>query len=378
MSSHGSGEPNRATAARIQATRKTTGKTRVPLEQQPALTYVRTVRKDRNVRASADSRHRVDRYILEYRDAEGREYRKSVETSRGRAPTILPHGTNAELSTNTEQWRAATRARAAAPRAPKSDEQRAAEWQQMAERGAAERAAMEREREAVLADAAAQRAAEAAKSPEQRAAEAAAARAAVEAQLNAALGTPTRPPNAETGARTTTTTTTSSRVIGSRAVKPRTKVEQAQYDEAHAAPGSPARAAAHQRLLDLASTPAALRPLHEADSAFQRASAAARTAQDQRNHGYSNWTEYNAARKAENDARTALTDAAQEFHRKWGVMAVEAEQRAGQRRLEAKQAAAAKRAATRASKPKAPRPSTVSPRTAPVTRKRASRKRATA
>lgn len=143
------------------------------------------------------------------------------------------------------------------------------------------------------------------------------------------------------------TATTRSRVIGSRAsLKPRTKLEQAQYDEAHAHPGSPERAAAHARLLDLASTPAALRAVTQADLAWQRAVAAESEQQDRHNHGYSNWTELNAARKAANDARNALTDATQAFHRKYGVMALEAMQRAGQRRVAAKQAAAAKRSVT--------------------------------
>ena len=52
------------------------------------LKKIALIRVERNVRSFKDYRKKVDRYIVEYRDENGDEYRKSFEVKRGEKPII--------------------------------------------------------------------------------------------------------------------------------------------------------------------------------------------------------------------------------------------------------------------------------------------------
>lgn len=80
-----------------------TKKKPVPKDQGPVLRLIGTVRVDNDVRLSSDQRYKVDRHIVEYRDNENNEYRKSFFVRRGEEPNIPKSGTSFELSALSDQ-----------------------------------------------------------------------------------------------------------------------------------------------------------------------------------------------------------------------------------------------------------------------------------
>jgi hypothetical protein len=60
------------------------------------------VRVEYNVRSNIDQRYRVDRYIVNYRDTEGNDYRKSFESRK--TPNIPETGTHKTLNALQRQW----------------------------------------------------------------------------------------------------------------------------------------------------------------------------------------------------------------------------------------------------------------------------------
>jgi len=80
-------------------------------EKRNLLHKVGTVKVDEDVRGAKDKRYKVDRHVVEYRDGEGNEYRKSFVVRRGETPNIPESGTHEELNAAREQHREPTEER---------------------------------------------------------------------------------------------------------------------------------------------------------------------------------------------------------------------------------------------------------------------------
>jgi ribosomal protein S18 acetylase RimI-like enzyme len=67
------------------------------------LRKIRTVKVIPDTRGAKDQRYKVDLHIVEYRDEDNREYRKSFTVRRGEKPNIPESGTHAQLNALSEQ-----------------------------------------------------------------------------------------------------------------------------------------------------------------------------------------------------------------------------------------------------------------------------------
>lgn len=67
------------------------------------LRKTQTIRIDEDVRGAADKRYKVDKHVVEYRDEDNNEYRKSFVVDRGETPNIPESGTHEELNAIAEQ-----------------------------------------------------------------------------------------------------------------------------------------------------------------------------------------------------------------------------------------------------------------------------------